>query len=99
MNSQLYSILVGPHISEKTLSGAELLPKRQYTFKVKKTASKQQIKNAVQEIFHVKVHAVNTVLVKGKSKMSRQIKGKRPDYKKAYVTLAPDNEIQLAPSE
>ncbi len=57
------------------------------TFRVDKHASKGDIKGAVEEIFNVKVAAVRTVLYEGKVKRRGRIEGRRPGYKKAYVTL------------
>jgi large subunit ribosomal protein L23 len=92
-----YSILVCPVITEKALGGQELTNQK-YTFHVIITANKREIKWAVETAYGVKVVKVNTVLTKGKNRYSRQHGnkvGKRPDVKKAVVTLAQGQQIEL----
>jgi len=79
-----WSILKERIISEKAFIEQE---KGKYVFKVDKNANKPEIKKAVEELFGVKVEKVNIINVKGKTKVFRGIKGKRPSYKKAIVTL------------
>ncbi len=79
-----WSILKERVISEKAFFEQE---KGKYVFKVDKNANKPEIKKAVEELFGVKVEKVNIINVKGKTKVFRGIKGKRPSYKKAIVTL------------
>jgi len=92
MNEErLYHVLRGPHVTEKTALQAET--SNLQVFKVDKTATKSEIKKAVQAIFEVDVTNVRTVNVKGKTKMFSRRSGKRNDWKKAYVTLAEGQSI------
>lgn len=68
---------------------------RFYAFKVKKTATKMQIKLAVQTLFNVEVESVNVLNVKGKAKRFGRLIGKRSDWKKAYVKLKTGHNIEL----
>ncbi|MCH7882753.1 MAG: 50S ribosomal protein L23 [Proteobacteria bacterium] len=95
MNDQrIFHILKSPHISEKAalLSDAA----NQQVFKVATDAKKAEIKEAVEQLFKVKVANVRTVNVKGKSKRTGQRRGSRRDWKKAYVSLEQGHEIDLA---
>jgi large subunit ribosomal protein L23 len=67
----------------------------QITFKVSLDATKPQIKEAVESVFGVKVNAVNTLRQQGKVKRFRGVTGKRPEYKKAIVTLAEGETIDI----
>lgn len=77
-------IIIKPIITEKSNVGVE---EGKYTFKVAKKATKVQIADAVQTLFGVKVLKVNTMTVKGKEKTMGAHSGKRPDWKKAIVTI------------
>lgn len=77
-------IIIKPIITEKSSSG---LAEGKYTFEVAKKATKVQIAKAVEELFQVKVTNVNTIIVKGKEKRVGANSGKRPDWKKAIVTI------------
>ena len=77
-------IIIKPIITEKSSSG---LAEGKYTFEVAKKATKVQIAKAVEELFDVKVTNVNTIIVKGKEKRVGANSGKRPDWKKAIVTI------------
>ena len=87
-------VILAPVVSEKSYA---LMEAGVYTFKVLPTATKPQIKAAVQEIFGVKVEKVNTLNRKGKRKRNRRTftYGKRPDTKRAIVTLADGETIDL----
>ena len=85
-------ILIRPRITERT---TELMAEGKYVFIVDKRANKIQIADAVEEIFKVKVEKVNTVNVKGKTKRMGKTQGKRADYKKAIVKLAPGETIEF----
>jgi large subunit ribosomal protein L23 len=85
-------IIVKPVISEKTYG---LLDENKYTFIVDPRANKTQIKQAIETIFEVKVLSVNTMNRPGKRKRRGLIVGKRPDTKRAIVTVAPGDEIEL----
>ena len=65
-------------------------------FEVSINSTKTQIKNAIQNLFNVKVNSVNTLIIKGKVKRFRGKLGKRRDLKKAYVTLAEGNTIDVS---
>ena len=85
-------ILVRPLITERT---TQLMAEGKYVFVVAKAANKIEIAKAVSEIFKVKVAKVNTVNVLGKKKRTGRTQGKRPDYKKAIVKLAPGETIEF----
>ena len=86
-------ILLAPVISEKSYG---LLEDHKYTFVVRPDANKTQIKIAVEQIFNVKVLGVNTINRQGKRKRSRGNKlGKRKDTKRAIVSLAPGDRIEI----
>jgi large subunit ribosomal protein L23 len=80
----------------RTEKGAVLSTKNQYLFSVKPSANKIEIKKAVEDIFKVKVHSVNTQVVPGKPKRVRQTWGNTPEWKKALVTLKDGHKIDLA---
>ena len=79
-------------VTEKSTMGSE---HNQVTFKVAMDATKPEIKSAIEVLFKVKVKAVNTIRQTGKTKRFRGIKGKRPDYKKAIVSLAEGESIDV----
>ena len=85
-------VLIRPVISEKA---TDLLQDGKYTFMVLIKANKVQVRQAVEQIFKVKVVSVNTVRMQGKTKRMGKYVGKRSDYKKAIVTLAPGNQIEI----
>ena len=85
-------ILVRPLITERT---TQLMAEGKYVFAVAKAANKIEIAKAVSEIFKVKFAKVNTVNVLGKKKRMGRTQGKRPDYKKAIVKLAPGETIEF----
>ena len=85
-------ILVRPLITERT---TQLMAEGKYVFVVAKAANKIEIAKAVAEVFKVKVAKVNTVNVIGKTKRMGRMQGKRPDYKKAIVKLAPGETIEF----
>lgn len=87
-----YDVILSPVITEKATLGAE---NNQVTFRVPLTATKPEIKAAVENLFDVKVKAVNTLRQKGKIKRFRGIKGKRNDVKKAMVTLESGHSIDV----
>jgi large subunit ribosomal protein L23 len=87
-----YDVIVGPVITEKATRVSE---NGQVVFKVRLDANKAEIKDAVQNIFGVKVTAVNTLIQKGKTKRFRGRPGKRSDVKKAFVTLAEGQSIDV----
>jgi large subunit ribosomal protein L23 len=98
MNAErLLMVLREPHTSEKSTIMADKF--KQFTFKVLKTATKNEIKLAVEHIFNVKVKNVSVINVKGKKKRFKQTSGKRSDWKKAFVTLQLDYDIDFTVTE
>ena len=91
--AKLYEVIRAPRVSEKTARLQEV--SNQYVFEVAKTATKADIKVAVEQIFDVKVEAVNVVNVKGKNKSFKFRSGKRGDWRKAYVKLAEGQSIDV----
>ena len=89
---QMYDVILAPVITEKATRTSE---HNQVVFKVALDATKPEIKAAVEGVFGVKVTAVNTVRVKGKVKMFKGRPGRRSDYKKAMVTLAAGQSIDV----
>jgi large subunit ribosomal protein L23 len=85
-------VIIRPVVSEKSYAGLEL---NTYTFLVDKRANKTEIKEAVQAIWDVRVIAVNTMNRRGKVKRRRYTTGKRPDEKRAIVTLAEGDAIEI----
>jgi Ribosomal protein L23 len=89
---RMYDIIRAPVITEKATMGSE---HNQVTFRVPLDASKPEIKAAVEGVFGVKVTAVNTLVTKGKVKRFRGRVGQRSDVKKAIITLAEGNTIDV----
>jgi large subunit ribosomal protein L23 len=87
-----YDIILSPVITEKSTLGSEY---NQVSFKVPLTATKPEIKAAVEGLFSVKVKTVNTLRVKGKVKRFRGRPGKRSDVKKAIITLVEGETIDV----
>ena len=87
-----YDLIVAPVITEKATIASD---SNQFVFKVRREATKPQIKAAIEKLFDVKVTAVNTLLRKGKSKVFRGTRGKQQDVKKAVVTLADGHRIDV----
>lgn len=89
---RLLSIIVAPHMSEKaTLLGE----KQQYVFQVAHTATKPEVKEAIEFLFNTKVEAVRIVNVKTKPKRFGNIQGRSKAWKKAYVKLETGQQIDL----
>jgi large subunit ribosomal protein L23 len=85
-------IVIRPIVSEKSYAGLE---QNSYTFLVAPQANKTEIKEAIQQIWNVRVLNVNTLNRKGKVKRTRLGRGKRPDQKRALVTLAEGDSIEI----
>lgn len=79
-----YDIIVRPIVTEKSMDD---MAERKYTFRVKKTTNKSEVKKAVEKIFGVEVEQVNIMNVRGKKKRQGAIEGKTSDWKKAIVKL------------
>ncbi len=93
---RLYSILLGPHVTEKVTDIGD--ESNQYAFKVDISATKKEIKEAVEQIYEVGVENVTTLRVKGKRtrQLSRaMVQGRKKHWKKAYVRLKPDDRIDF----
>lgn len=84
-----YDIILKPILSEKSFDG---ISDKRYTFEVAKSASKTDIKNAVEQIFKVKVEKVNTVNYDGKIKRMGRHEGRTASYKKAIVKLTKESK-------
>jgi large subunit ribosomal protein L23 len=87
-----YDMIVSPVITEKSTMASEY---NQVVFKVADSASKPQIKAAVEALFNVKVESVNTLHRKGKAKRFRGVAGRQKSFKKAIVTLAEGSSIDV----
>ena len=87
-----YDVIKRPVITEKATLASE---SNAVVFEVAMDSAKPQIKEAVEALFGVKVRSVNTVIAKGKTRRFRGVKGRRADVKKAYVTLAEGNTIDV----
>lgn len=87
-----YEILVKPLVSEKSMM---MMGENKYSFAVAKDANKIEIKNAVEKLFNVTVLSVNTRTIQGKVKRQGRYEGKRPDVKKAIVTLKAGDQIKV----
>lgn len=90
---RLMKVLLGPRVTEKSTRLAEA--NRQFVFKVVKDATKPEIKEAVELMFNVQVESVQVCNVKGKSKLTQRIPGRRAGWKKAYVRLKPGFDIEF----
>ncbi|WP_278335762.1 50S ribosomal protein L23 [Proteiniborus sp. DW1] len=84
-----HDIIRKPVVTERSMND---MAEGKYTFVVDKKANKTEIKNAIEKIFGVKVEKVNTMLMEGKVKRQGIHEGKRPDWKKAIVTLTKDSK-------
>jgi large subunit ribosomal protein L23 len=94
---RLYKVLLAPVISEKAAAASELA--NSVVFKVLLSATKLEIKLAIEKLFNVNVVDVKTLRVKGKTKRTRHGLGQRSDWKKAYVRLAEGQDIDFAAAE
>lgn len=88
----LFDVIVAPVITEKATIASE---NNQVVFRVAKTATKPDIKRAVEALFNVKVKSVNTLVRKGKTKRFRGRPGQQSDIKKAIVTLEEGHSIDV----
>ncbi len=84
-----HDIIIRPIISEQSM---DQLAEKKYTFEVKKSANKIEIKKAIEEIFDVKVESVNTLNMLGKMKRMGRYEGRRANWKKAIVKLTADSK-------
>jgi len=94
---RLMTVLLGPHLSEKSQRVADA--HNQVVFVVRRDASKTEIRDAVEQMFEVKVEGVSVVNQRGKVKRARFSFGRRKDWKKAYVRLAAGHDIDFVGSD
>ena len=90
---KLYTLIKSPIITEQTAQLGEKM--KQVVFKVDLSANKREIKQAVEKLFKVEVLNVTTSIMKGKTKRNRFGAYKKSDYKKAFVSISQDSEIQF----
>jgi len=88
-----YDIIRYPVMTEKSMEAYQEW--RQCTFEVDRSANKVEIRKAVEALFKVKVEDVRTIRTRGKKKRVGRVMGRRPDGKKAIVTLKPDQKIEI----
>ena len=95
--NRLYQVILAPQVTEKATRIAD--KHQQIAFKVRTDATKPEVKAAVELLFKVEVDSVSVVNVKGKTKRTGRMMGHRQDWKKAYVSLKPGQEINFAAGE
>jgi len=91
--NKAYQVILKPLVTEKS---SQLSEYNKMVFSVPINATKLEVKSSIEKIFSVKVKSVNTILLKGKVKRFKGVVGKRSNTKKAIVTLAPGNTIDLS---
>ena len=91
--NKAYQIILNPLVTEKSTQQSEF---NKMVFSVPVNATKLEVKSSIEKIFSVKVTSVNTILLKGKIKRFKGVLGRRSNTKKAIVTLAPGNTIDLS---
>ena len=96
-NERLFKVLLAPRMTEKSTMVAE--SSNQYVFRVTSDSNKAEIKAAVEKLFEVTVESVRVVNVKGKSKVFKAQRGKRSDWKKAYVRVQEGQVIDFLGGE
>ena len=89
----VFDVIRAPRVSEKTARLQEV--SNQYVFEVATTATKADVKAAIEQLFDVRVQAVNVLNVKGKNKSFKFRQGRRGNWRKAYVTLAEGQSIDV----
>jgi large subunit ribosomal protein L23 len=94
---RLLQVLIGPHVSEKSTAVAE--GGSQVVFRVRRDATKTEIRQAVEQLFEVKVAGVQVTRMPGKTKRFAQRRGQRSAWKKAYVRLAEGQDIDFLGGE
>jgi large subunit ribosomal protein L23 len=91
----LHDIIRFPHITEKSTLQSELSESQVIALKVRLDATKHQIREAVEKVFNVKVDRIRTARFQGKMKRQGRNEGRRPNWKKAYITLKPGHKIEF----
>ena len=99
LSERLLNVIRAPHLSEKALNLAEREGRKQLAFRVATDATKREIAQAVRKIFDVEVDGVTVINCKGKSKRRGATSGRRPAWKKAYVTLSPGQDLDFVTTE
>ncbi len=94
---RLMTVILGPHVSEKTTAAAD--KQNQIVFKVRVDATKREIRQAVEQLFDVKVLGVTVVRSLGKVKRHGRTSGRQANWKKAYVRLSPGDDIAFMGAE
>lgn len=94
---RLLTVILGPHVSEKTTAAAD--KQNQVVFRVRLDANKKEIREAVEKLFEVKVVGVTVVRTLGKIKRHGLSRGRQSTWKKAYVRLAPGDDIAFMGAE
>ena len=94
---RLANLILAPHVSEKSARIGEA--NHQIAFRVRRDATKPEIKQAVETLFEVEVETVTTINQRGKARGMRGNRGRRSDWKKAYVTLKPGHDIDFVGAE
>jgi len=95
LSERLLNAIRAPHLSEKALNLADNEGRKQLAFKVATDATKPEIAQAVRKIFDVEVDSVTVINCKGKRKRRGNTTGRRPNWKKAYVTLAAGQDLDF----
>ncbi len=88
----IYEVLRRPVVTEKN---SIMMDQNKYAFEVEKAATKEQVKQAIEKVFNVKVTAVNMITVPAKPRGFGRMKGQRSAWKKAIVTLKPGDKIEV----
>jgi large subunit ribosomal protein L23 len=91
----LHDVIRFPHITEKSTLQSELSESQVIALKVRLDATKHQIREAVEKVFNVKVDRIRTARFQGKMKRQGRNEGRRPNWKKAYITLKPGHKIEF----
>jgi large subunit ribosomal protein L23 len=91
----LHDIIRFPHITEKSTLQSELSESQVIALHVRLDATKHQIREAVEKVFDVRVDRIRTARFQGKMKRQGRNQGRRPDWKKAYITLKPGSKIEF----
>ena len=91
--NKAYQVILNPLVTEKSTQQSEF---NKIVFSVPVNATKLEVKSSIEKIFSVQVTSVNTILLKGKAKRFKGVLGRRSNTKKAIVTLAPGNTIDLS---
>ncbi len=91
----VYDIIRSPHLTEKSTLRSEKSDRQVVAFRVRVDATKYQVKEAVEKVFDVQVDRIRTARFQGKMKRQGRNQGRRPGWKKAYVTLKPGHKIEF----